>query len=58
MLRDPIRGWAWTRALLGLIADEIHVCGEEGAVNLVKSLMSTTQEDLEVMSLVNEHRKN
>ena len=28
MLRDFQRGWAWTRALLGTPADEIHVCGE------------------------------
>jgi ATP-dependent RNA helicase SUPV3L1/SUV3 len=30
-LKDPGRGWAWTRAFLGLIADEIHVCGEPGS---------------------------
>lgn len=48
MLRDNGRGWAWTRALLGLMAEEIHVCGEEGAVELVSSLMCTTGEDVEV----------
>ncbi|PSN44213.1 ATP-dependent RNA helicase SUV3 [Blattella germanica] len=48
MMRDLGRGWAWTRALLGVVADEIHVCGEEGAVDLVQSLMSTTGEDVEV----------
>uniref|UniRef100_A0A1B6F468 RNA helicase n=1 Tax=Cuerna arida TaxID=1464854 RepID=A0A1B6F468_9HEMI len=42
MMRDPGRGWAWTRALLGVAAEEIHVCGEEGAVDLVKSLAATT----------------
>ncbi|TRY90541.1 hypothetical protein DNTS_002663 [Danionella cerebrum] len=25
MIKDPMRGWAWTRALLGLCAQEIHV---------------------------------
>lgn len=47
-IRDPGRGWAWTRALLGLIADEIHVCGEPGTVELLKRLCETTGEDLEV----------
>lgn len=28
MIKDYQRGWAWTRALLGIPAEEIHVCGE------------------------------
>lgn len=48
LLRDPGRGWAWTRALLGLIAEEIHVCGEPGALNLIKKLCETTNETVEV----------
>ncbi len=28
MVKDYQRGWAWTRALLGVPAEEIHVCGE------------------------------
>ncbi|XP_049859048.1 ATP-dependent RNA helicase SUV3 homolog, mitochondrial isoform X2 [Schistocerca gregaria] len=48
MIRDMGRGWAWTRALLGLVADEIHVCGEEAAVELIQALMTTTGEDVEV----------
>ena len=35
MIKDAGRGWAWTRALLGLAADEIHLCGEPGAIDLV-----------------------
>jgi hypothetical protein len=27
-MADPVRGFAWTRALLGLRADEIHLCGD------------------------------
>ncbi|KAK7852653.1 dexh-box atp-dependent rna helicase dexh18 [Quercus suber] len=27
MMADPCRGYAWNRALLGLEADEIHLCG-------------------------------
>lgn len=48
MIRDPQRGWAWTRALLGLKAEEIHLCGEAGAIDLVKQISLTTGEDLEV----------
>ncbi len=28
MVKDYQRGWAWTRALLGVPAEEVHVCGE------------------------------
>lgn len=34
-MRDLNRGWAWTRALLGIPADEIHLCGEAAAIELV-----------------------
>ncbi|XP_037611051.1 ATP-dependent RNA helicase SUPV3L1, mitochondrial [Sebastes umbrosus] len=48
MMRDPSRGWAWTRALLGLCAEEIHVCGEPAAINFIRELMYTTGEEVEV----------
>lgn len=49
MIKDYQRGWAWTRALLGLPAEEIHVCGEKAAVDLVREICITTGEDLEVI---------
>lgn len=48
LLRDPGRGWAWTRAFLGLLADEVHVCGEAGAAGLLQRLCDTTGEVVEV----------
>ncbi|AWP01715.1 putative ATP-dependent RNA helicase SUPV3L1 mitochondrial-like [Scophthalmus maximus] len=48
MIRDPARGWAWTRALLGLCAEEIHVCGEPAAIDFIRELMYTTGEEVEV----------
>ncbi|XP_072236489.1 ATP-dependent RNA helicase SUPV3L1, mitochondrial [Leuresthes tenuis] len=48
MIRDPSRGWAWTRALLGLCAEEIHVCGEPAAVDFIRELMYTTGEEVEL----------
>ncbi|XP_020281676.1 ATP-dependent RNA helicase SUV3 homolog, mitochondrial [Pseudomyrmex gracilis] len=48
LMRDHHRGWAWTRALLGIPADEIHLCGEAAAIDLVKSICVTAGEDVEV----------
>ncbi|XP_047437545.1 ATP-dependent RNA helicase SUPV3L1, mitochondrial [Mugil cephalus] len=48
MIRDPSRGWAWTRALLGVCAEEVHVCGEAAAVEFVRELMYTTGEEVEL----------
>jgi len=48
MIKDSQRGWAWTRALLGVNAQEIHVCGEGAAINLVKELLLHAGEEVEV----------
>lgn len=48
MIRDPSRGWAWTRALLGICAEEVHVCGEPAAIDFIRELMYTTGEEVEV----------
>lgn len=48
MLRDLGRGWAWTRALLGVPAQEVHLCGEEAAIDLVRELLLAVGEELEV----------
>ncbi|XP_005185526.2 ATP-dependent RNA helicase SUV3 homolog, mitochondrial [Musca domestica] len=47
-LKDPQRGWAWTRAFLGLIAEEVHVCGEAGSLELLQKICETTNETVEV----------
>ena len=38
MIGDEQRGWAWTQAVLGVQAKEVHLCGEERAVPLVQAL--------------------
>lgn len=48
MIKDPGRGWAWTRALLGITAEEIHICGEGGTADLLRQLCLTTGEDIEI----------
>ncbi|KAF0853060.1 mitochondrial RNA helicase SUPV3L1 [Andalucia godoyi] len=48
MVGDESRGWAWTRALLGLCASEIHLCGEKRALHLVKSILENCGEAVEL----------
>ncbi|KAG6604507.1 putative secreted RxLR effector protein [Phytophthora cinnamomi] len=50
LIGDPQRGWAWTRALFGLQAKEIHVCGSGEAVHLVRKFAETTGDDFELRS--------
>jgi ATP-dependent RNA helicase SUPV3L1/SUV3 len=38
MIGDEYRGWAWTQALLGVQAKELHLCGEERTVPLIKEI--------------------
>ena len=46
--KDFQRGWAWTRALLGVQAEEVHVCGEAAAIDLVREICISTGEEVEV----------
>lgn len=48
MMADPDRGAAWTKAILGLRAKELHLCGEERAVGLVRSLLEGSGDELVV----------
>ncbi|KAI0965151.1 P-loop containing nucleoside triphosphate hydrolase protein [Xylaria arbuscula] len=41
MIGDHERGWAWTQAFLGVQAKEVHLCGEERAVELIQSLCAS-----------------
>ena len=48
MLGDEQRGFAWTRALLGLPANEVHVCGDASAVGLVRALAADCGDEFEL----------
>ncbi|KAJ7765737.1 P-loop containing nucleoside triphosphate hydrolase protein [Mycena metata] len=48
MIADRDRGAAWTRAVLGLCAHEIHLCGEETSVPLIEKLLAETGDELVV----------
>ena len=36
LIACPDRGWAWTRALYGMPARELHVCGDPTALPLLQ----------------------
>ncbi|KAL5981143.1 hypothetical protein ACLOJK_029063 [Asimina triloba] len=46
MIADPYRGYAWTRALLGLKADEIHLCGDPSVLKIVQKICGETGDEL------------
>ncbi len=48
MLTDSQRGWAWTRALINIQADEIHLCGDHSVLELVKKILALCGDTLEV----------
>ena len=48
IISDSSRGYAYTRALLGLPALELHLCGDPRVVPLVKKILSTTGDVLVV----------
>lgn len=48
MLDDDRRGSAWTSAVLGVQAKEVHLCGEERAVEIIEKIAEATGEELEI----------
>jgi len=48
MIADKERGYAWTRALLGLKAREIHICGGLEAELIVRSLVETSGDEFTI----------
>ncbi|KAL8761188.1 MAG: hypothetical protein Q9184_002678 [Pyrenodesmia sp. 2 TL-2023] len=48
MIGHEERGWAWTQAVLGLRAKELHLCGEERTVPLIRELAAAMGDDLHI----------
>ncbi|KAL3642002.1 RNA helicase [Castilleja foliolosa] len=48
MLGCRTRGFSFTRALLGISADELHLCGDPAAVPLIQELLKVTDDNVEV----------
>jgi len=48
MIADPFRGYAWTRALLGMRCQEIHLCGGMEAKNIIEKMVKYCGDELEI----------
>ncbi|KYG45739.1 hypothetical protein M433DRAFT_49768, partial [Acidomyces richmondensis BFW] len=48
MIGNEERGWAWTQALLGVAAQELHLCGEERTVPLIRALCASVGDTVHV----------
>ena len=48
MIADPQRGYAWTRAILGVQAEEVHLCAAPEARNILLRLIESCGDSYEV----------
>ena len=48
MISDERRGMAWSRALLGLKCDEIHICGAANARNILETIINDCRDEYEI----------
>ncbi|XP_050218403.1 DExH-box ATP-dependent RNA helicase DExH16, mitochondrial isoform X4 [Mercurialis annua] len=46
MVGCKTRGFSFTRALLGISADELHLCGDPAAVPLIEEILKVTGDDI------------
>ncbi len=54
MIADPARGYAWTRAILGVQAPEVHLCAAPEAQHLLVKLIESCEDSYEI---VHHHRQ-
>jgi ATP-dependent RNA helicase SUPV3L1/SUV3 len=48
MISDSQRGWAWTNALLGVKAKQIHLCGDQRSLQLISNICLQTKDTLKI----------
>ena len=53
MIQDPQRGYAWTRAILGVLAPEVHLCAAPEARSILVRLIESCGDEYEIM----EHKR-
>lgn len=53
MIADNDRGHAWTNALLGLRAKEIHLCGDPRSLKLVHKMLEDTSDEVIQIVIIN-----
>ena len=49
MIADKQRGWAWTRAILGVLAPEVHICMAPEALDKVIKLIKDCNDTYEIL---------
>ncbi|MBM6838667.1 RNA helicase, partial [Clostridium saudiense] len=54
MIADKQRGWAWTRAIIGVLAPEIHICMAPEAKDIIIKLIKDCKDTYEVI----EHKRD
>ena len=54
MIADKQRGWAWTRAILGVLSPEVHICMAPEALDIVIKLIKDCKDTYEVI----EHKRD
>jgi len=53
MISDPQRGYAWTRAILGVLAPEVHLCAAPEARGILVRLIESCGDEYEII----EHKR-
>ncbi|BCZ47844.1 RNA helicase [Clostridium gelidum] len=48
MIRDPFRGMAWSRAVLGLDCDEIHICGAANSKFILETMINDCKDEYKI----------
>ncbi|WP_294377480.1 DEAD/DEAH box helicase [uncultured Clostridium sp.] len=49
MISDPFRGIAWSKSVLGLQCDEIHICGALNAKEILINMIEDCQDEYEII---------
>lgn len=52
MVGCKTRGFSFTRALLGISANELHLCGDPAAVPLIQEILKVTGDNVKVIQLL------
>ena len=52
MIQDPQMGYAWTRAILGVQAPEVHLCAAPEAKSILVALIESCGDDFEIVEHV------
>ena len=49
LVEDEFRGWAWTKAILGVCAPRVHVCMSENALDIVGKLILSCGDEYRIV---------